>query len=380
MTIHSMRCPRCRLTQAMANFCKSCGAAMTDAKLPRPEPRFVPAGKPSFPSAGSAALAAEWSPDAETGGTRRLFFRGSAGSLLGIQLVNILLILCTLGVYLFWGKVRTRKYLLSQTEFEGDRFAYHGTGMELLVGSLKAMLVFGLPVTLLSKLPALLGSSAWIRITSFFLVYVIILLFIPFAIVGTRRYRLSRSSWRGIRFSFRGRALEFFQVYLKGMLLRILSVGLYSPFFAVQQYAFFTSQTYFGNRKFHFEGHGRDLLGSFLLSLLLTLPTLGIYSFWYQAKKQRYLIERTSFADARFTCTATGGGLCRLSLVNLLAVIGTLGFALPWAVVRTLRYWYAHIALEGPLDLVSIEQDAQPATATAEGLAGFLDLDFNLGG
>jgi uncharacterized membrane protein YjgN (DUF898 family) len=97
------------------------------------------------------------------------------------------------------------------------------------------------------------------------------------------------------------------------------------------------------------------------------------------AKKQRYLVEHTSFDSARFTCTFTGGGLCALYLINLLIVIATLGFGLPWAMVRTLEYTYNRISLQGPLDLMAIEQDAQSASAVAEGLAGFLDLDFGFG-
>jgi uncharacterized membrane protein YjgN (DUF898 family) len=328
-------------------------------------------------SSGSTALAEDFTASADE--TRRLYFRGAPGTLLGIQLVNMLLVLCTLGIYLFWAKVKVRRYVLGETEFEGDRFAYHGTGRELLIGSLKAGLIFGVPITLLQNLPVALNASAWIKVLCFVLGYSIVVLFIPFAIVGTRRYRLSRSSWRGIRFSFRGRALAFFRLYLRGAVLRVLMLGLYSPFWAVEKYAFLTANTYFGNRKFDFDGRGRDLFRSFLLLVLLVLPTLGIYGFWYQAKKLRYLTEHTSFDGARFTCTATGGGLCRLQLVNLLMVIATLGLALPWATVRSLRYWYDNIALQGPLDLSAIEQDYQAASATAEGLAGFLDLDFSLG-
>ena len=310
---------------------------------------------------------------------RRLYFHGRAGSLLGMQLVNLLLILCTLGVYVFWAKVKVRRYLWSQTEFEGDRLAYHGTAGELLIGSLKAVLVFGLPFFALKYLPQFLDARTSVKVVCFALAYLIILLFIPFAIVGTRRYRLSRSSWRGIRFSFRGRAVNFFRIYLKGGLLTAATLGLYSPFWNVERYGFLTSHSYVGNRKFAFDGRGRELFRSFLFFTLLALPTLGIYGFWYEAKKQRYLIEHTSFDTARFTCTATGGGLCRLGLVNLLAVIATLGFAAPWATVRNFRYWYDHIALEGALDLAAIAQEAQAASATAEGLAGFLDLDFSLG-
>jgi uncharacterized membrane protein YjgN (DUF898 family) len=326
---------------------------------------------------GSAALAENLTPPADE--NRRLFFRGAAGTLLGIQLINMLLILCTLGMYLFWAKVRVRGYVLGQTELDGDRFAYHGTGRELLIGSVKAGLIFGLPITLLNNLPVFLNAGAWIKTICVIIAYAIMVAFLPFAIVGTRRYRLSRSSWRGIRFSFRGRALRFFRLSLRSTLLRVVTIGLYSPFWAVQKYDFLTSNSYFGNRKFDFNGRGRELLRSFLVAVLLMLPTLGLYGFWYQAKKMRYLTEHTSFGNARLTCTVTGGELCRLQVVNFLIVIATLGLALPWATVRNFRYWYDHVGLVGPIDFAAIEQDAQSATATAEGLAGFLDLDFSLG-
>ena len=86
---------------------------------------------------------------------------------------------------------------MSQTEFEGDRFAYHGTGKELLIGFLKAMLIFGLPVSLLNVLPELLGAGMAIKVLAGILLYLIVLVFIPFAMVGARRYRLSLTSWRG---------------------------------------------------------------------------------------------------------------------------------------------------------------------------------------
>jgi len=382
MTMYTTKCRRCGLIQAQASTCKSCGTAMTEESAPRREERFAPA-KPraSFSSSGSAALAEEWNMDPhEADKTRQLYLRGNAGTLFGIHLVNILLTLCTLGIYSFWAKVKVRSYLLSQSEFEGDRFAYHGTGKELLLGTLKAALVFGVPVMMLNYRPALLRAEMWVQITAFILGYAIIMLFIPFAIIGTRRYRLSRTSWRGIRFSFRGTAKQFLKLFLSGWLLTILTLGLYSPFFAVKQYAFLTSHSYFGNEKFRFEGSGRDLFSGYVIAILLTIPTLGLSWFWYAARKQRYLIGRTTFGTARLDCGMTGGALFFLTLTNFLLLVVTLGLAAPLATVRNIRFWFDNVSLKGPLDVAAIEQDAQSASATAEGLSGFLDLDFDLGG
>ena len=60
-----------------------------------------------------------------------------AAALAGLAVTNVLLILLTLGVYhYFWAKtLHAAVYVLGETELEGDRFAYHGTGRELLVGA-----------------------------------------------------------------------------------------------------------------------------------------------------------------------------------------------------------------------------------------------------
>ncbi|MBI2211762.1 MAG: DUF898 domain-containing protein [Deltaproteobacteria bacterium] len=310
---------------------------------------------------------------------RRFTFHGSGGTLLGIHTVNVLLTIVTLGIYSFWARVRMRGYLLSQTEFEGDRFAYHGTGRELFNGSLKAGLIFGLPLALLNAVPELLDAGNAVKTAAALLIYGLFMVFLPFAMVGSRRYRLSRTSWRSIRFSFRGRVLDFIKLFIGGSLLSLVTLGVYYPIFEVRRYAFMISHSYFGNEKFEFDGQGRDLLWSYLAAVPLSLLTLGIYWFWFLAKKQRYLMDHTSFATARFHSTVTGGALCLLYLMNLVLLLVTLGIAWPWVVARTTRFNYAYISLEGALDVAAIQQEAQTASATGEGLAGFLDLDLDLG-
>jgi uncharacterized membrane protein YjgN (DUF898 family) len=319
-------------------------------------------------------------PGAEAGQSRRLSFHGGGGALFGIHVVNIFLTIVTLGIYYFWGKVRVRSYLLSETEFEGDRFSYHGTGKELLLGSLKAILIFGVPVAILRVAPDLLAAPNAIRGLAGFLASLILWVFFPFAIVGARRYRLSRTSWREIRFSFRGSAWEFIKLFLGGSLLTGITFGLYYPVFESRRYAFMTSHSYLGNEKFRFDGKDGGLFGTFLLVLLLFLPTLGVSWFWFLAKKQRYFWEHTSFGAARFRSTVTGGRLLLLHLGNLLLLVMTLGFAWPWVMVRNLRFTFTYLTLEGPLNLESIRQEAQAASATGDALASFLDAGLDLGG
>ncbi len=341
-------------------------------------------GKPPAPPSGprpSPPLPGGGRPDAgHASAVRRFTFHGSGGTLLGIHVVNVLRMLVTLGVYYFWAKTRVRRYLFSETAFEGERLAYHGTAKELLLGFVKAFVVFLLPVIALrivSEWPTANANIKWAATSlAGALLYFV---FIPVATVGSRRYRLSRTSWRGIRFSFRGRARSFIVIFIKGHFLTWLTFGLYSPIYLTRRQAFLVSNSYFGNERFDFDGRGRELLGAFVLAVLLTLPTLGLCWIWYLAGKRRFFWNHTGFGGARFRSTVSGGALLGLYLVDALLLVSTLGLGWPWVRVRNIRFAYRYLTLEGPLDLERIQQEAQFASATGEGLAGFLDTGFDLG-
>lgn len=375
-------CPKCGYADVPADECPRC--RVTVSKY-RGYLQGLGRGGVAAPAAALAQAAPprEWrSPPAggDPGGIRRLSFRGSGGSLFGIHIVNVLLTLITLGIYYFWGKVRVRRYLLSQSEFEGDRFSYHGTGKELLIGWLKAMLVFGIPVGVLVNAPELLDAGRTMKVVAGVLAYCIVTVFVPIAMVGARRYRLSRTAWRGIRFSFRGRVRDFVKLFVGGTLLSFITLGLYSPFFATKRQGFMVSHSYFGSQKFDFDGRGRDLFRPYLVTILLTLPTLGLCWIWFAARKRRYFWDHTSVSAARFHSTLTGGALLGLYAVNLLLLIVTLGLAWPWVKCRNVRFAFRYLTLDGPLDMAGIQQEAQVAvSATGEGLSSFLDMDFDLG-
>jgi uncharacterized membrane protein YjgN (DUF898 family) len=299
-----------------------------------------------------------------------------------MQLVNLLWTIVTIGIYRFWAKTKVRHYLWSQCEFEGDRFAYHGTGKELCAGWARAFVVFGLPMVGLQLLPDVLDVGALAQVAVALLIPALSAVFIPIAMVGARRYRLSRTSWRGIAFSFRGRALDFLKLLFKGSCLTGLSLGLYYPLFDSQRHAFLLSHSFFGQRAFTFDGKGRDLFKSYLLMLLLFPCTFGIAWFWYLGKKQRYYWSHTSFATVRFRYTATWPQLLALKLVNGLLLVSTFGLAWPWVTARSITFTFHHLMCEGAIDLDAIQQQAQTATATGEGIASFfafLDAGFDLG-
>lgn len=341
---------------------------------------------------------------------RHRSFHGSGGTLFGIYIVNLLFTIVTLGIYYFWGKTRIRNYVHNQMEFDGDRYAYHGTGRELFVGFLKVAVIFA---ALFGG--RVLAETVWGfvgQIVFSIILYVFFLIVTPIVIVRSRGYRLSRTSWRGIRFSFRGAARHFVRVFVPGTLLTLVTLGLYYPFFQNNIRRFLVNHSYYGATAFRYDGKGRDLFGPFLLVLVLTVLTVGVvsvavglmlprlflsgdvgglwfilllaavfsvllvvYWFWFSAYLQRYFFGHTSFATARFRSTVTGGRLLRLHLGNLLRLIFTLGLATPWVMVRNIRFAFGQVALEGPLDLAAIRQEAQAVSAAGEALGDFLGVD-----
>jgi uncharacterized membrane protein YjgN (DUF898 family) len=394
-------CPRCGATAVENDKCAQCGvvASVYTAALekmrrpptpapaaPRPaspetRPAVVPVVAPqSTPATNGSSRPAPALPataGASPGPVRQLTFHGAAGTLFGIYVVNVLLTIATLGFYRFWGKVRVRSFMLSQTSFEGDRFAYHGTGKELLLGFLKVVVFVGAPITALS-IGAELTQNQMVELATQGFISVVVFLFLPVAMVGARRYRLSRMSWRGIRFSFRGRAWDFVKIFVIGAILSVLTLTLYYPFFLARQQRFMISHSHFGRRGFVFAGRGRDLLGAYALALVLFPVTLGLSWFWFQAKQARYFWEHTAFETARFRATVTGRQLMNLTISNFLVLLITLGLAWPWVVVRNTRFAFSYLTVEGPLDLDGIVQEPQAATATGDALSSLLGADVGI--
>jgi uncharacterized membrane protein YjgN (DUF898 family) len=310
---------------------------------------------------------------------RNLTFYGKGGTLFGIHLVNLFLGIFTLGIYFFWARVKVRKYIWGQLEFEGDRFSYHGTGGETLRGWLKAMLIFGVPYFLFSSLPHFMGWASSLALVGRLLALFLLVLFIPMATIGARRYRLSRTAWRGIRFSFQKTWRDFMPIYILGNILKAVTLGIYTPYYDAERDRLLISNTYIGNRNLVYDGVGGDLFRSYFVAFILAIPTLGFTLLWYHVKKTRYVWNHTCFGDARFENTITFGGMFWLYLGNFLMVLFTLGFAFPWAQVRSINYLLANLSLNGRTELGSIQQDAQTVNATGEELSSFLELDFDLG-
>lgn len=303
-------------------------------------------------------------------------FLGQGKELFSIFFVNLLKTILTLGVYRFWAKTKVRQYLWSNTIFAGDSFSYHGTGKELFMGFLKFM---GMLIPFLVVLGVLQAVGGPIGQTVGGLAPLIFWPLVPVLMVGAWRYRLSRTAWRGIRFSFRGERKKAMMLYMKGGFLTAITLGLYWPYFRMQTEAFWRGNSWLGNLQGEFSGEGKEIFGKYVLAVFLTIITFGVYWIWFSAYMKRYQWAHTRFHNANFKFTATGGELFVLNLVNVLLIVFTLGLGLPWVVVRNQKFFTDHLTLEGDVDMDSVVQEMKESGAVGEEALDAFDIPVDVG-
>lgn len=196
-------------------------------------------------------------------------YHGKAGQVFRLHLLNLFLNIITFGIYSFWGKTRIRKYMTSHVAIENDRFEYTGTGKELLLGWLKAMLIF-LPVMVCLSTP-------YLQIPAFIVLFGII----SVAIFLAMRYRLSRTKWRGIRFNLAGQVKEYFILFIKRTVINFVTLGFKVPQSDILLWSYMANNMSYGDLKFSYEGDYSRLqkihlktLSIFVVAILIGFSTL----------------------------------------------------------------------------------------------------------
>lgn len=306
---------------------------------------------------------------------------GDGWQYFSILIVNWVLTVLSLGFYYPWARAKTLRYIYGETEFGGSRFTFHGTGKEMFKGFIKAIALLA-GIALLGNLGRITGSLT-LAVVGGLLYFLGIMLIIPLALHGGMRYRMSRTSWRGIHFGYRGKLGELFGICVKGFLLSVFTLGIYSSWFAVDLRRYMHSNMRLGNCHLDFEGQGSSLFWINLKGVLLFYPTLGIYTFWYIKNLNNYYINNTVlYQDGRksqFNSSLTVGNVFEVTIVNFFLTIVTFGLYMPWAMLREMRMVIDNVQLEGqfvPEAVVQTEENY--ADATGEDLLDMLDigLDF----
>jgi uncharacterized membrane protein YjgN (DUF898 family) len=344
--------------------------------------------------------------------------------LLRLTLTNFLLNILTLFVYRFWAKTRVRRHVWSCVHINGEPLEYTGTGKELFTGALIVLLLFILPLALVA-----VGTSLWLGPhhpaagALQFAGTLLVLLLTGLAVYRARRYRLSRTMWRGIRGALTGSGVTYSLIYFGSFLLKGLTLGWSTPAMNTELQKRIVSNMYFGDAAFGFRGSAGPLYPAYTLSwfgvvflgilmigaaaafywaLLMglfrdvsqtyrsdwavSLVALGVGALivyvvylaaWsiYQAKEYRAFAAYTSFGRAKFKLDAQAASLFGLWLGNLLIIVLTIGIFWPFVLQRNFRYFCNRLKVEGGVPLASIKQSKQPMLKRGEGLAEAFDID-----
>lgn len=118
-------------------------------------------------------------------------FSATGAEYFRIWIVNMLLIVVTLGIYMPWAKVRKLKYFYSNTRINEHALDFHGEPKKMLRGT-AIVGVFFMVYSQAASIAPVAGAVALVALLALW----------PLLFRASMRFRLANTSWRGMRFRF----------------------------------------------------------------------------------------------------------------------------------------------------------------------------------
>jgi len=163
-----------------------------------------------------AAAPAQAQPTEPASGPQQLEFTGAGAEYFRIWIVNLLLTVATLGIYSAWAKVRRVRYFYRNTRVAGSVFDYHGNPKAILKGRLLAL-------GLIAAYKISYDASPPVAI----LIALLLVSIMPWLLARSFRFKMSNSSYRGVRFRFGGTVAQAYRMLILFPVLLAL-VGLFA--------------------------------------------------------------------------------------------------------------------------------------------------------
>ena len=320
-------------------------------------------------------------------------FSGRGGEFFGLLVKGSLFMIPTFGFYRFWLITKLRRHLWANTQVAGETFEYTGTAKELLIGFLIALAVLTPLYLGYFILGILLEEAAALASLP---LLVIMYLLTHFGVYRARKYRASRTAFRGIRFWMKGAGWAYAFRAILWDLATLLTLGLALPWAMASLERYRMRHTYFGSVQGDFAGTGwtlfkrgwwvwllgwaiiagsaalavagasRDSEGPGLLAGLLTLgvfvaiaalgpPAMAIFTRWQ--------IEGIRFGDVVVSSSLGIGSLYGLFFKWLFSSIG---FMTAFAVIVAILVGIFAAAFQGALQNLDAQnfQGLTPATVS----------------
>ena len=329
-------------------------------------------------------------------------FTGQTGEYFGIWIVNVLLIIVTLGIYTAWAKVRTKRYFYGHTILDDSPFDYLANPISLLIGWLIGMAIF-------------ITYSITIRFFPLFgvLFALLIFLFIPWFVVRAMAFRLRNTAYRNIRFVFNKNYSEAALVYIGLPLLTLFTLGLIIPYMIYRQKQFLVKNSRYGQTPFNFTaGAGAfykvafialGIIVAAMIAIAVLAGTIGgitaagakvdpaiiqaagmlpvfliyfiMFAYW-QTAITNLLWNNIELDQHQFRSSLNVGYMLWLYFSNTLAMLCSLGLLIPWARVRTTRYRLSKLSFipGGELNAF-LAAKQQEENAIGEEIGDIMDID-----
>ena len=224
----------------------------------------------------------ETAPKSRSGTPIRVSWAGNPWSLTGLSIINVLLIVLTLGIYWFWARSEYRRRMWQMVRVNGEPLEYTGTGGELIIGYLKLFFFVMLPAfATVVAAELVLGPESPLAVVLMLVLYIGFFFLFLAGIYRANRYILTRTRWRGIAFGLEKGAIGYAWMSIWTALLTGLTLGWLLPWRVTALRRRLTDAMRFGSLPFRFEGSASALYGPFALVWVAVIPAFAAFG-WIQ--------------------------------------------------------------------------------------------------
>lgn len=277
-------------------------------------------------------------------------FTGQGSEFFGIWIVNLFLMVLTLGFYAPWAKVRTLQYFYGNTHVDGNSFQYLADPWVIFRG----------------RLIALVAVIVWFVISELSLIGSLILplLFLPvlpWVVMRSLQFHAVNSAYRNIRFDFKGSYGGACMALLVWPFVALLTLMLAAPFSLFKSHSYVVNNSLFGTMPFRLKLRGTDYYVFFLRVIavgvgcavlaavlgklahpMLAIPVgmigyLALFGY-FMAGLTNMVMNATVLGMHGFESQLGKRRMVWIFLTNSLLIMLTLGFYTPWAKVRMAAY------------------------------------------
>ncbi|MDF1793248.1 MAG: DUF898 family protein [Thalassobaculaceae bacterium] len=359
-------------------------------------------------------------PDTPKSANARIdYAEGGTWPLVRRHLINVALMIVTIGLYRFWAITIMRQIIWRRVRFGGQPLEYTGTGIEIFLGFIRVFLFILLPLGIIfvlvelgleREMPTANGSA--IELVD--LVYlVVVLMLIEMGRFLSWRYRISRTRWRGIRGRIELPASNYLIVAAGAAAMIVFSGWLLKPVVDLYRAKNVVGALNIGGLKGIYRGGAWGLLGTWIAIWIgygllaigcavvwfwligiamvagsdtffgLVILSGGLAVFWlslymfsvYRVAFWHLVCTFSTVGPVRIRFDGSAASLTRLTFGNWLILALSLGLLAPVTWERKIRYMAAHVHVSGMPDPAELRQVGDDDSAIGgEGLAGDFDL------